>query len=474
MPSYLRRLLMLVLAASFVCGAFALDLPVKRVNGRQYYYYKVRNKETVYGVSRKLGVSREEIVRYNPSMADGLKRGAILYFPVDEFADRTSENSADPDSVIETPVPEVPVNVREPLITIALPFAPEASEPSRQNRHALDFYKGLLIAADTLADFHGEIRIQAIDYTGITSLSDSLMMRTAVLIGPEDDTSCAALADLCLSNSTYLLNLFNVRDTTYMHNPYVLQANIPAEMMYEKAVDALFTDFGDFMPVIIRNNSGRNEKDPFTACLERRCEAEGREFTRIDYEGALLSTELAAIDAQGNRNMVIVPSSGTLAEFNRFAHVVKNFRDSHNVRPEAESEEPATGNVAVFGYPDWIAFRGEAEELLHQLEATIYSRFYDDYMSFTSRNIASDFRQWYGSEMMETVPSQALLGYDAGTYAIKNIRANNGTMRPEYPSVFNGVQSTFKFECVPGGGFVNTALYIVKYLPAGRMSARVL
>ena len=59
-------------------AATALDLPVRTINGRQYYYYEVRNRETVYGLSKRLGVTREEIVRYNPSMADGLKRGAKI------------------------------------------------------------------------------------------------------------------------------------------------------------------------------------------------------------------------------------------------------------------------------------------------------------------------------------------------------------------------------------------------------------
>ncbi len=108
------------------------------------------------------------------------------------------------------------------------------------------------------------------------------------------------------------------------------------------------------------------------------------------------------------------------------------------------------------------------------MQATIYSRFFDDYDNFTSRIIENEFLRWYGTPMIESVPSQGLLGFDAGCYIIKNIRANNGNFRPEYPFEYRGVQSTFRFERVPGGGFVNTALYIVKYLPAGRLSARVL
>ena len=65
--------------ASF--GTYALDLPVKSVNGNRYYYYEVEFGDTVYSLSDSLGISRDDIIRYNPGAADGVKAGTILYFP---------------------------------------------------------------------------------------------------------------------------------------------------------------------------------------------------------------------------------------------------------------------------------------------------------------------------------------------------------------------------------------------------------
>lgn len=73
-------------AALAAAGAQALDLPVKTINGRQYYYYAVRRGETLPEVARRLGVSRDDIVRYNTSAADALRQGTTLYLPVDEFS----------------------------------------------------------------------------------------------------------------------------------------------------------------------------------------------------------------------------------------------------------------------------------------------------------------------------------------------------------------------------------------------------
>ena len=65
----------------------ALDLPVKSINGKQYYYYAVRRGDTLLDVARRIGVSRDDIVKYNTSAADVLRQGTTLYLPVDEFKD---------------------------------------------------------------------------------------------------------------------------------------------------------------------------------------------------------------------------------------------------------------------------------------------------------------------------------------------------------------------------------------------------
>ena len=69
--------------------AATLNLPVKTVNGRRYYYHVVQPKETIYSLSRQLGVERDDIVKYNPSVIDGLRANETLYFPVDIFGEAT-------------------------------------------------------------------------------------------------------------------------------------------------------------------------------------------------------------------------------------------------------------------------------------------------------------------------------------------------------------------------------------------------
>ena len=51
-------------------------------NGKEFYLYKVKEREGFYTLERKFGVSRVEIVENNPEAAQGLKLGQIIKIPV--------------------------------------------------------------------------------------------------------------------------------------------------------------------------------------------------------------------------------------------------------------------------------------------------------------------------------------------------------------------------------------------------------
>lgn len=70
------------IAMCCIMQAGALNLPVKHINGKAFYYYTVDKKDRPYTLSEKIGVKRSDIVKYNPHAADGLQAGMLLTFPV--------------------------------------------------------------------------------------------------------------------------------------------------------------------------------------------------------------------------------------------------------------------------------------------------------------------------------------------------------------------------------------------------------
>ena len=83
------RYIALAVAICPLLASAALDLPVKTVNGRQYYYYVVKKGDTLYSLATRFDVTRNDIISNNPGAADMVKPGQTLYFPVDKFGDGT-------------------------------------------------------------------------------------------------------------------------------------------------------------------------------------------------------------------------------------------------------------------------------------------------------------------------------------------------------------------------------------------------
>ena len=207
----LRRIFTFFTVVACALSVMALDLPVKTLNGTKYYYYKVKKNESVYGLSKKLGMSRDEIVRHNPAADDGIKKGMTLYFPYDEYATKS-----EPKAVVEEPIDTVAVDTafdKASSIVLMLPFGLENKEQSRRNKLALDFYKGFLMAADTLASRNGLVEIHAIDIDVENSrfdaiLHDEAVTNASVIVAPDNGAAYRKMAKTARENGNYVLNVF--------------------------------------------------------------------------------------------------------------------------------------------------------------------------------------------------------------------------------------------------------------------------
>lgn len=62
------------------------NLPRKEMNNREYYVYKVEKGEGFNAVCTKFNITKEDIIKYNPSAKNGLKRDQVLFIPVEEIS----------------------------------------------------------------------------------------------------------------------------------------------------------------------------------------------------------------------------------------------------------------------------------------------------------------------------------------------------------------------------------------------------
>lgn len=583
MKMYIRHIAMaLAIAAS--ASSWALDLPVKTINGKSYYYYAVRRGDTILSVARSLGVTRDDIVKYNPSSADVLRQGTTLYLPVDEFRDVVSPSAAPaapisgqatkpfpykvqrgetlfgishrfgitPDDIVainpdanrgikagqtlmipsgarlDTSVPVEPTEVRavetaeqpappaevpadspaeepvtvkplpeppreltpvpgpvmatvpddsadedtvRPAVAILLPLSLQGDSQEKNARSATEFAKGFMLGLRSERDNAWPMDVYVYDNAESTDTIKTILGRPdspdlSLLITSEAAPAVGAAISALGDRDTYVLNLMAVNDTTYLTDSRMMQYNVPHDIMYAKAGEALMMAFDGYTPVFLISKGGRSEKLPFTDYIRSEYASMGVLPLEIAFEGMLSSRELEELDPNGR--YVFIPGSGSLTEFNKFARALITLREA----------APDPSRIGVFGYPDWTIFRNDALESLHRLGAVIYSRFYADATSAEVKDFAAAFEAEYGAPMLEQVPSQALLGYDTARYVMANIRAGHGNFDAGWDEPFTGLQSTFMFVDAEGprtiDGTANQAVYIIAFLPGDEVEITVL
>lgn len=148
----------------------------------QFDFYEVQPKEGFYRLKVKLGLSQEDIIALNPYAKDGLKDGMILKIPkeVSETI-ATNANKIDLENAI--------VNVQQKNLVVFLPFQlsqvsndstdtqKEILKNNRTLRIALDFYSGVLMAADFAKDKGISVDLKVYDSEGSKNTLDGILSR---------------------------------------------------------------------------------------------------------------------------------------------------------------------------------------------------------------------------------------------------------------------------------------------------------
>lgn len=550
------------------------ELPTTTVGGHKCFYYDVKPKESIYSVSNELGVTREQIVQYNPTAADGLKPRMRLFFPVEVFHvapgerpavyaaaagvtqhvvkrgdtiygvarkygmstdylvrlnpwanegihegqilkitdDAPITNDAKTSQIAVAPSSEyAPSSLSEPAIfvetsstiesnpttdfvhtedvvgvdacqdtlqvAVLLPFMLGEDTQSRTTQLYTEFFKGMLMAADTLRNDG----LQLVNFNFLDTESslgrvqqimrDSVVAHADMIIAPDNSSQISAIISVA-DPETMILNIFAVKDENYLNHRNVVQTNIPHDAMYREAIDAFMQKFAGRLPVFLSRTGGQADKDSFVAELKLRLDSVGVAYHDVTFTDILRDEDLDGLDSDSTP-IVFVPNSGSKNEFAKYVQALTNMRQGALI----------TDNVKLWGYPEWVTFRGDSFDEICNLGATIYSRFLVDERDYNARELRDHYKRMYGVEMFDAVPTQGILGYDMAMMAVKGLRTKART--GEFPANFDGIQNSLRLDWVGAGedttsdvqdtndlsqghgGLINNLLFILEYSPGG-------
>ena len=414
--------------------------------------YKVKAGDTFYGIATRHGISTEQLYAANPGI-DILKEGMTIKLP--DACDEKTEAPSGSETKLAT------VSGNPITIAVALPF--QIDQKAKHNKNMVEFYRGFLMAVDSMRNMGQPIHILTYDTKGTDEglqeiLANPDLKKANAIVAPDNAEHLKALNQFGLDNRIAVMNIFNNRDSAFYTNPYAIQAALPRDDMYNRAAQAFIDNFDGFVPVILVSSDGRKEKTEFTDVVKAMLEKSGKNYKELPYSGTLTLEQLVN-SLPATDKYAFLPASSHKDEFEKIATALQAYKDTRDFKNE----------VIVWGYPEWLANR-TAYEKMHELDCYIYSRT-DLPEPFMTESINEMYKKWFGPTMNMNYPRRSYMGFDTGMYLLRTVSATGGDFEKLLPYV-QSITMPVTLKRYQGGGLYNDELLLINLSPGETISKR--
>jgi LysM repeat protein len=435
--------------------------------------YIVLQGETLYGISKKLSVTQDELIKWNPELKDGVKQGQVLKF----VSSKKMVNSIGTSTVSNSHTTPTVTTIKDTIVIskakkgiyqvgLLLPFKFLESEginidelakaksnfPQTQSL-ALDFYFGFKKAVDSLNSKDFEVNIHLFD----VDEKDSARVETICLssdfksldaiFGPlyagvfkQVSTKAKALGIPVVSPLTQ-------QNKILFNNALTSKVNPSQFTLLEGLADYCLDSLQSISNIIIVNTTTKDQqyikafKNRYNSGLSKRNKLVKDSITEVRGIAAVKS---AIIPNKKNVIVLLTNNQVYLQDFITQLYVASDKKD-----------------IVLLGFNSVSSIENLDQEYLNALQFHFASPDHISYKDSTIRFLAKQYQEVYTAD-----PSDFYFqGFDIGNYYLLNLK-NNG------PDFFLNLDK-YKFEGVSTGfnfyrpdmetGFENRAVYIYKY-----------
>ena len=461
-----------------------------------YNYYYVKPGDRLFRIAKRFDIRVADIVEINKGLRFGLKPGEKLLIPKEKFALYEPEFKQDTTVILGKPTLTISQcdsirrvsNIENVKVALFLPFGvieditydtliiekkdttvkSITKQVTRYSDGIVEFYEGLLLAADSLRKQGTAIQISVFNTNGDTNqtrqyLEKLRLNKPDIIFGPVKDHNIKIVSEYAKLNGIIQVLPFT-NETSYIQNhPTCFELFPTDKFLY-------------------------NEKAKYLASLEN------TNIYFISKRDSLLNKKVEKFDSLVNYYAGIYHSD-SLETFHFYfddstsSHLYENMRVSKlNMvvpvfaeRNEREESDVITiysmfyamrdrYNISVMGNYNWQTFNNQRIEPYHDFKTHLISPFYIDYKNHKTIEFAKFCVKKLGYEPFRTVSTGmgfnfAYLGFESGMLFI-NAFANYGSFLPScYNFLYNaGNQSLYKFTQIQNGlGFYNSSYTLLLY-----------
>ncbi len=450
-----------------------------------FFLYQIKTGDSYYSLKNRFNVTSEELISLNPELKAGLNVDKYIIIPkrkkqVDTgwldkvFSDvensdpvgtpsetkvsqKESLNKTDRKEQMDTqekkPVSPKNLAMDRPIkVGVMLPFMAGTdtsfnydSEVPARSHYVLDFYNGLLLAADTLASQGMDLTLKVYDtqnslFTLREKISEVKRSEYDMLIGPLFQKNVEYVADELKSKGTPVISPLS-KAVDLADRPNLVKCVPGNDAGAQEIADLLNANYKDAKIVFAHSNSmeDREKVRQIKARLTPRTENSFIESV-VSTESMIKRVSLTDVLAQDKQNVVVVFSEDKVF----LSDLVTKLRSMRSLQ------------ISLVGPPKLLQIPTLEMDYLNTLKLTMTDASFVDYGDPATIQFIKEYRKRYGSE-----PTQmAFQGYDVALYFLNQLWLNGPEMLQEVGESQTMVSTGFRLVKTNKGGYENQFVHI--------------
>ncbi|MBD5328586.1 MAG: LysM peptidoglycan-binding domain-containing protein [Bacteroides sp.] len=412
--------------------------------------YKVEKKDTWDSIAEKTGVSVEDLKNANGGK-NNLKSNQIIGVP--ELAlDSVTKTviTEDPRELTLTGVSEIYGDVHKIVSSkdsmMEMRVGIVMFDPT--SKKDLDFTRGFLTGVNKVKNSSYRLNVKVFDgRKSHDALIDSLgSYNPSIIFTTYEKNTPEFFADYALVSRVPVINTFDLKDETFMTNPYFVNILTPSNYFNDEVVNTLYNRYQDSKLVVVGAENDSN--DMLLSILENKWgDSKILRFTSVEAleEFPFGSGSYLVFGNVSKKDDIsnLVESVGKLKE------------DNMNV------------TINIVGRPSWIVYDESLKDTFHKADLYIPARFYYDKGSEDAKQFISEYHQLFNMTPAKSFPMYSTMGYDEALYFIPSWVSTGGDIN-NFKQSNSTVQSDFDLIRLENwSGMMNPMVYLVRFTPYG-------
>ena len=376
-------------------------------------------------------------------------------------------------------------------LTVIMNFHLGAATPEaeRQQRRAVEFYSGLLMAVDEAQRTGMPVAVRAYDLasTPLASvLADPDVLRSDLIVAPFEQADADAVAAFGQEHAIGVVSPLAFNAAWLEGGHHVFQLNTAKSLFYPQLADELMRRFADRRFVFLTDSTQTDKVEPFAQLLRERLDARGVAYSQMGYRNPSVLQHLERdLGLEGQKLFLVPVTAGREALERMFpclSYLVSTVT-TEEVQAEDSDEtetvetEHDVVDIAVLGYPEWVLYAEDFMSYYYDQNVYMFAKFYANPFDEAIKTFYHDYKAWYGKEPMPIYPRYALRGYDTGRYFLGLLSAHGYAFAPQAGSAtpdLAALQDVMAFRLTEGGGYMNGAFYLVNFKPTTEIVKHVI